>query len=68
MIENAPDVMTIKEVMKVLRCGRTKIMEFIHDGVLEGHYVCGKWLIFKSDVEEFILRSQKKMASPGITR
>lgn len=57
MIENAPDVMTIKEVMKVLRCGRTKIMEFIHDGVLEGHYVCGKWLIFKSDVEEFILRS-----------
>ena len=30
MIKNAPDVMTVKEVMKVLRCGRTKIMEFIH--------------------------------------
>ena len=34
MIKNAPDVMTVKEVMKVLRCGRTKIMEFIHNGVL----------------------------------
>lgn len=42
MIKNAPDVMTVKEVMKVLRCGRTKIMEFIHNGVLEAHYVCGK--------------------------
>ena len=31
MIKNAPDVMTVKEVMKVLRCGRTKIMEFIHN-------------------------------------
>lgn len=57
MIKKAPDVMTVKEVMKVLRCGRTKIMEFIHNGVLEAHYVCGKWLVFKEDVEEFILRS-----------
>jgi excisionase family DNA binding protein len=57
MLENSPDVLTVKEVMKVLRCGRTKVMQFIHEGRLEGHYVCGKWLIFKSDVEEFILRS-----------
>jgi excisionase family DNA binding protein len=57
MLENTPDVLTVKEVMKVLRCGRTKVMQFIHENRLEGHYVCGKWLIFRSDVEEFILRS-----------
>ena len=57
MLENTPDIMTIKEVSKALRCGRTKIMQFIHEGVLDAHFICGKWLVCKADVEEFILRS-----------
>ena len=58
MLENVPDVLTVKDVMKVLRCGRNKVMDYIHEGVLEGHFVSGKWLVFRQDVEEFILRSQ----------
>lgn len=57
MLENTPDVLTVKEVMKILKCGRTKLMHFIHEDIIEAHYVCGKWLIFRSDLEEFILRS-----------
>lgn len=57
MLQNEPEVLTIKDVMRVLHCGRTKILQMIHDGVLEGHFVSGRWLVFREDVEEFILRS-----------
>ena len=56
MLESEPDVMTVKEVMKTLKCGRTKVMQLIHENTLDAHFICGKWLVFKSDLEETILR------------
>lgn len=57
MLENTPDIITVKELKEILHCGRTKIMELIHTGVLDAHFVAGKWLIFRVDLEEFIKRA-----------
>lgn len=57
MLDNTPDVLTLKEMMKVLRVGKNTALKLIHENVIEGHRVGGKWLVFKEDVEEYILRS-----------
>lgn len=57
MLDHAPDVLTLKEMMKVLRIGKNTALDLIHQNVIEGHRIGGKWLVFKEDVEEYILRS-----------
>lgn len=57
MLNNTPDVLTLKEMMKVLRIGKNSALKLIHDNIIEGHRIRGKWLILKEDVEEYILRS-----------
>lgn len=57
MLDHTPDVLTLKEMMKVLRIGKNTALDLIHKNVIEGHRVGGKWLVFKEDVEEYILRS-----------
>lgn len=57
MLNNTPDVLTLKEMMKVLRIGKNSALKLIHDNIIEGHRIGGKWLILKEDVEEYILRS-----------
>lgn len=57
MLTNVPDVLTVKETTKILNCGRTKLMKLIHENIIDAHFVCGKWLIFRTDLEEFILKS-----------
>ena len=46
MLDHTPDVLTLKEMMKVLRIGKNTALDLIHQNV-----------IFKEDVEEYILRS-----------
>lgn len=57
MLESIPDMMTIKEAARVLRCGRTKLMEYVHDGVIDTYMIAGKWLILREDLVEFVVRS-----------
>ena len=51
------EFLTVRQLQKYLHCGRTKVMELIHSGVLEAHKVCGKWLVKKEEAEEYIWRS-----------
>ncbi len=57
MLESIPDMMTIKEATQVLWCGRTKLMEYVHDGVIDAYMIAGKWLILREDLVEFVVRS-----------
>lgn len=57
MLECIPDMMTIKEAAQVLRCGRTKLLQYVHDGVIDAYMVAGKWLILREDLVEFVVRS-----------
>ena len=56
MLQNAPDVMTVKEAAVVLRCGRTKLLQLIYEGYIEARMICGKYIILKEDLIEFIQR------------
>ena len=56
MLNSAPDTMTVKEAAKVLRCGRTKLMQLIYDGYIEARMICGKYIILKEDLIEYIRR------------
>lgn len=54
MLNSAPDMMTVKEAAKVLRCGRTKFLQLIYDGHIEARMICGKYIILKEDLIEYI--------------
>lgn len=51
------ELLTLKQLQKYLHCGRTKVLELIHSGIIEAHMVCGKWLVLKGDAEEFVRKS-----------
>lgn len=51
------ELLTLKELQKYLHCGRTKALELIHSGVIDAHKVCGRWLVLKEDVDEFVQKS-----------
>lgn len=57
MLNNTPDVLTLKEMMKLLHIGKNTALSLIHDGIINAHMIAGKWLIFKADIEEYILRA-----------
>ncbi len=57
MLRNTPDILTLKDLMKLLHIGRNKAYELIHTKVIEAHLIAGKWLICSDAVEEYILRS-----------
>lgn len=57
MLYNIGDTLNVKELMSVLKIGKTYALALLKEGIIEGHKVGGKWLIFREDVEEFIARS-----------
>ena len=57
MLESIPEMITIKEAAQVLRCGRTKLLEYVHNGVIDAYMIAGKWLILREDLVEFVVRS-----------
>ena len=63
MLPNEPDVLTLKEMQKILHIGKNTALKLIHEGIIEGHWVGNKWLIFKEDVIEYILKSSTSYKS-----
>ena len=57
MLESIPEMITIKEAAQVLGCGRTKLLEYVHNGVIDAYMIAGKWLILREDLVEFVVRS-----------
>lgn len=57
MLDNTPDVLSLKDLQKLLKIGKNKALELVQGNIIEGHKIGGKWLILKEDVKEYILRS-----------
>ena len=54
VLDNVADVLTVREAASVLRCGRTKMLQLIYDGYIEARMICGKYIILKEDLIEYI--------------
>lgn len=57
MLYNTPDTLTLKELQKVLHVGKNTALKLIHENIITGHLVGGKWLVLREDVEEYILHA-----------
>lgn len=57
MLDNVPDTLTLAELQSVLQIGKNTALRLVHDNIITGHCVAGKWLFLKEDVLEFIKNS-----------
>lgn len=57
MLDNVPDTLTLAELQSVLQIGKNTALRLVHDNIIIGHRVAGKWLFLKEDVLEFIKNS-----------
>ena len=57
MLDNVPDTLTLAELQSVLQIGKNTALRLVHDNIITGHRVAGKWLFLKEDVLEFIKNS-----------
>lgn len=54
MLDTIPDTLTLKELQSVLQIGKNTALNLVHDDIITGHWVAGKWLFLKEDVLEYI--------------
>ena len=54
MLADEPDVLTVQDIMRILRIGRNKAYELIQDGKIRSISVGGKFIIPKIRVIEFL--------------
>ena len=54
MLDTIPDTLTLKELQSVLQIGKNTALNLVHDDIITGHLVAGKWLFLKEDVLEYI--------------
>lgn len=54
MLDNTPDVLTIKDLMKTLHIGRNTALNLIYEGKIEARKTSYGWRIIKEDVLEYL--------------
>ena len=58
MLDNTPDIMTVKDLMEALQIGKNKALALLNSGQISGPRISGnRWRIIKEDVLEYVLRS-----------
>ncbi len=56
MLRNTPDILTVKDLMKVLHIGKNTALSLLNEGRIQGYRIKGnRWRILKEDVIEYIL-------------
>lgn len=54
MMDNVPDVLTLKDLMNVLQIGRCTALALLQEGYIDAHKTSYGWRIFKEDVIEYL--------------
>lgn len=54
MLDNLPDIVTLKECQEVLTIGKNLMLELVHTGKLPAFKVGNRWRISKKSLIEFI--------------
>lgn len=48
MLDNTPDIMTVKDLMEALQIGKNKALALLNSGQISGHRISGnRWRILK---------------------
>lgn len=55
MLENAPDVLSLKDLRKTLQIWKNSALSLVQNGTIPARKIMGKWRILKKDVIEYIL-------------
>ena len=54
-LKNVPDVLTVKDLQRVLKIGKNSALKLLQEGSITAHKIGGKrWRIYKEDLEEYI--------------
>lgn len=54
MLDNTPDILTVKDLRRVLHIGKNTALELLQEGTIIGHKTKCGWRIFKEDVIEYL--------------
>lgn len=54
MLDNTPDILTLKDLMKTLHIGKNTALVLLQEGTITGHKTRCGWRIFKEDVIEYL--------------
>ena len=57
MLDNIHDTLTLAELQSVVQIVKNTALSLVHNDIITGHRVGGKWLFLKEDVVEFIKNS-----------
>lgn len=56
MLEDYPDILTLKQAQTVLNIGRNSMLDLINSCEVDAFKIKGKWRILKSDLIHFVSR------------
>ncbi len=56
MLNNTKDILTIKDLQKLLHIGRNTALRLVQDGEIEGFKVGRQWRVTKMEVAKYINR------------
>ena len=57
MLENTPDVLSLKDLRKTLQIGKNSALFLVQNNIIPARKIMGKWRILKEDVIEYILHT-----------
>lgn len=52
-----PSLLTVKDVMNILKVSRSYVMSLIYSQKLPAHKIAGQWRILRSDIVDYILHT-----------
>mgnify|MGYP003297710450 FL=1 len=57
MLNNTKDILTIKDLQKLLHIGRNTALRLVQDGEIEGFKVGHVWRVTRESVARYIMRN-----------
>ena len=57
MLNNTKDILTIKDLQKLLNIGRNTALQLVQDGEIEGFKVGHVWRVTRESVARYIMRN-----------
>ena len=58
MLNNTKDILTIKDLQKLLHIGRNTALRLVQDGEIEGFKVGRQWRVTRESVIRYIARNR----------
>jgi len=58
MLNDLPNILTTKDIMKYLKIGKNTTLHLIHSGQLTAHRISGgRWRILKEDLLDYLVNT-----------